>query len=51
MLQSVEDAALGARIDPAPAPRPGRVTLTGLHVTLAPLTLDHAASLHELSRA
>jgi len=33
-------------IDPRPAPRPQRVTLTGRAVTLAPLTLEHAESLY-----
>jgi RimJ/RimL family protein N-acetyltransferase len=44
-----DDNRLGPRIDPAPAPRPERVTLPGRFVTVAPLTSDHAASLFALS--
>jgi len=44
-----DDSRRGPRIDAAPAPRPQRVTLSGRHVNVVPLTLDHAASLHELS--
>ena len=48
MTQPLDDL-LGPPIAADPAPRPQRVTLTGRHVTVAPLTPAHAASLHALS--
>ena len=44
-----DDAALGPRLDPAPAPRPERVTLRGRFVTVAPLQPEHAEPLFTAS--
>jgi RimJ/RimL family protein N-acetyltransferase len=48
-MSESDDAALGPRIDNAPAPRPARVTLKGRYVTVAPLTPEHAEPLHQAS--
>ena len=48
-MKGNDDQSLGPVIDARPAPRPDRVTLKGRAVTLAPLTLEHAGPLFEVS--
>jgi len=43
-LDHVAGAAIGPRIDPTPAKRPGRVTLPGRYVTVCPIDPDRDAA-------